>query len=153
MLAAIVASFHAALWALGVSLQQAQEAGWVLKPAVRVLGGGQGRRGLASRPSLSAVSTGQPWPVCRPLLVCPQASTGNPLDLWRLFDLPLSNLHLPAALAQVGKVRRRPLGAAGHDVPCVPAAPTAPPPVLCHSSPLPPASALPPRSWQGCSCS
>jgi glucan phosphoethanolaminetransferase (alkaline phosphatase superfamily) len=33
-LAAIVAIFHAVLLAAGVSLAQAQQAGWVLKPAV-----------------------------------------------------------------------------------------------------------------------
>lgn len=37
VLLAIVALFHAALLALGVSLQEAQEAGWVMKPAVSPL--------------------------------------------------------------------------------------------------------------------
>lgn len=39
VLAAIVLAFHAALWGLGVSLEQAQDAGWVLKPAVSWFGG------------------------------------------------------------------------------------------------------------------
>jgi hypothetical protein len=34
-LLAIVAAFHGVLLAAGVSLQEAQDAGWVLKPAVR----------------------------------------------------------------------------------------------------------------------
>ena len=47
----IVAAFHGVLLAAGVSLQEAQDAGWVLKPAVRGAGWGLWLRGWLGRTS------------------------------------------------------------------------------------------------------
>lgn len=112
VLAAIVLAFHAALWALGVSLEQAQEAGWVLKPAVRGRASWCAVGWLAEAAAVGLAAAVPVVPRVKPnapsLSHLPgpmQASTGNPLHLWRMFDFPLSNLHLGAALAQVGKVR------------------------------------------------
>lgn len=61
VLAAIVAAFHLALLAAGMSLQDAQEAGWVLKPAVS-----HACRQLGSWRQLVHIGPAfRTWPPCR----------------------------------------------------------------------------------------
>ena len=130
----IVALFHAALLAMGVTLADAQAAGWVLPPAVRGWGGGAGRGGgetsvesrrgreagcWSARPAARRCATCC-WLCLQRVLLsaspsCPcsaslplQASSGQFWVLWRLFDMPggsLANIRLGAAVQQVGKVR------------------------------------------------
>jgi SulP family sulfate permease len=62
-LLAIVALFHGCLAALGVSLEEAQQAGWLLKPAVSGAAGGGRRAWACGRAGMEGSSRRLAWAV------------------------------------------------------------------------------------------